>query len=346
MLARLFGREMHERQRFDETAGRVAHNMVQIVRMRTLASEIVQGAFFTTGGLLLLLAGYRIFIEQTLSTPDLLKLALLLPLCTYSTESLAGMYASLRASGASARRVFALLDLPPLPPDPPDAVDPGPLRRAIELRGVGYSVGARTVLEGIDLTIPQGKRVVIQGPTGAGKSTLLSLIAGDLRHTAGSILLDGADIGTLRLSAWRERLGIVTQEALLLSGNVRDNLLYAVPDADDERLRAALAKALLGPASRALPLGLDTPVGNRGELLSGGERQRLTIARALLRDPALLLMDEPTSMLDRASRDLMLETILSASAGRTLVLVSHDESLSAIADVLVRLEAGRLAARA
>jgi len=255
------------------------------------------------------------------------------------------MYASLRASTASARRVFALLDLPPLPPDPPDARDPGPLRSAIELRGLGYAVGEREILADIDLRLPQGKRTVIQGTTGAGKSTLLSLIAGYLQPTAGEMRIDGVDARSLRLSAWRARLGIVTQEALLLSGTVRDNLLYARPDADDERLQAVLEQALLGPAWEALPQGLDTPVGNRGALLSGGERQRLTIARALLRDPDVLLMDEPTSMLDRASRELIREAILSASAGRTLIVVSHDESLSEIADLSVRIEGGRIASR-
>jgi ABC-type multidrug transport system fused ATPase/permease subunit len=257
---------------------------------------------------------------------------------------MATLYLSVRTSLANARRVFGLLDERPSFLDAPDAVAAGPLQRAIELRDVSYTPEGRAVLEHVDLVIPKGGRIVIHGPSGAGKTTLLHLIAGLERASAGRVLIDGTDLARLKGESWRRRLGVVPQDPVLLNGSVRSNLLFARPDADEERLIAVLREALLWQEPRLRQRGLDTAVGNRGELLSGGERQRLAIARALLADPELLLLDEPTSMLDTAGRGKIVETIESVSQDRTLVVATHDTGLRRIATHLYEMAEGRLSA--
>jgi ABC-type multidrug transport system fused ATPase/permease subunit len=267
---------------------------------------------------------------------------MLLALAAVSVERLAVMYTSLRMSMASARRVFDLMDLPPPPPDPPDAVQAPPFRHGLELKNVTYVIDGHAIVQTINLHIPKGQRVVIFGPSGAGKSTLLGLIAGVLRCSQGSIEVDGVDLRRILGDSWRKKLGVVLQDTVLLSGTVRDNLKYARPDAGESELRQVLAKVRLEPDPRGQVSWLDRRLGPRGENLSGGERQRIAIARALLTDPEILLLDEPTSMLDAVSKQEVFDTIRAASEGRTLVLVTHDPFLRTLADHEVHLFGGRI----
>jgi ATP-binding cassette subfamily C protein len=165
---------------------------------------------------------------------------------------------------------------------------------------------------------------------------------GVLRCSHGRILVDGIELGHLRGDHWRRKLGVVLQDAMMLSGTVRDNLLYAQPNASEDELHRVLVKVRLDSDQRGAGSWLDRQVGVRGENLSGGERQRVAIARTLLTNPDILLLDEPTSMLDAVSKQQVLDTIRAASEGRTLVLVTHDPFLRSLADVEVHLHGGRI----
>jgi ATP-binding cassette subfamily B protein len=267
---------------------------------------------------------------------------MLLAVAAASVERLAVMYATLRVSMASARRVFDLMDLPPPPPDPPDAISAAPFADRIELKEATFVVDGHPILRGINLRIEKGRRILVFGPSGAGKSTLLGLLAGVLRCSAGRIEVDGVDLRRVRSDSWRRKLGVVLQDNIMVSGTVRDNLKYASPNASEDELNRVLLKVGLGPDQRVCVPWLDRQVGTRGENLSGGERQRVAIARTLLTDPEILLLDEPTSMLDAVSKQQVLDTIRAASEGRTLILVTHDPFLRKLADLEVYLHGGRI----
>ncbi len=228
------------------------------------------------------------------------------------------------------------------PPDPPDAIDASPFSHQIELHGVDYQVDGHTILQSINLCLKKGQRVLVFGPSGAGKSTLLGVLTGVLRCSRGQIKVDGVELGRLRGNSWRRQLGVVLQDALLLSGTVRDNLLYACPNATEKDLHRVLVQVRLESDPRVPTAWLDRQVGARGDNLSGGERQRVAIARTLLTNPEILLLDEPTSMLDAVAKEQVLETIRSASEGRTLLLVTHDSFLRQLADVEIHLREGRV----
>jgi len=340
VIARSLGRLGSERERFAKASRSLGRADVDLAVTNAIAPEVVNGLFIISGGVLLLVGGYQTLVTGTLNGEVLIKLVLLVPMASYPIEGLASLYLSWRRSMASAKRIFDLMDRPPARPEPPDAVQALPLREAIEIRGVGYRVEGLTILSGIDLRIERGTTVALCGPSGSGKTTLLGLIAGILDHSEGEITLDGLDIRRIRASSWQQRLGVVTQDPILLNASVRENLLYACPGASDAQLLEAMAAASIGCDE----IDLDTPTGNRGELLSGGERQRLTIARALLTEPDVLIMDEPTTMLDSANRDRVRAAIEAAAQRCTLVMATHDQHLLEMADVVVQLQTGKMVA--
>ncbi|HUI07537.1 MAG TPA: ABC transporter ATP-binding protein, partial [Verrucomicrobiae bacterium] len=344
ILARLFNREDFERRRFAGISDSIRRGIVRIVFLRNLAPEFVNLLFALAAGGILILGGHQVFVSKALSSGTLLKLLMLLTVAAASVEKLAMMYGNARVSLASARRVFDLLDLAPPPPDRPDAIAAGPFSRQLEFHAVDYRVDGHALLQSINLRVEKGQRVLIYGPSGAGKSTVLGLIAGVLRCSGGRIEVDGIDLARLRGDTWRRRLGVVLQDTMLLSGTVRDNLLYACPNANEDSLRRVLVKVQLAPDQRAATSWLDRQVGPRSENLSGGERQRVAIARALLNDPEILLLDEPTSMLDEVSKQHVFDAIRAASEGRTLILVTHDPFLRKLADLEVHLRDGRIVA--
>lgn len=202
--------------------------------------------------------------------------------------------------------------------------------------------GDRPALDRLDLTVPAGQTVALVGGSGAGKSTVLNLVLGFHRATGGRILLDGRDLADLDLRSYRRFLSVVPQESILFEGSIRDNVAYGLPDVDERAIRRALADANAAEFVDRLPHGLDTVVGERGARLSGGQRQRLAIARALIRDPRVLVLDEATSALDAHSEALIQQALARLVAGRTVFIVAHRLSTIKNADRIVVLEHGRV----
>ncbi|MFB9378756.1 ABC transporter ATP-binding protein [Kineococcus gynurae] len=249
-----------------------------------------------------------------------------------------------RAAASGERVADALDEAEPLPD--PARPEPARVQRGeVEFRGITLVRRDRHVLDGADLRIRAGERVAVVGPSGCGKSSTLQLLLRLLDPDAGQILLDGQDVTRVRRAELRDRLAVVLQEPVIVAGTVAENVRLGRPEADDAAVRAAVRAAGAHDFVAALPQGYDTPVAERGGTLSGGQRQRLAIARAMLRDPAVLLLDEPTTGLDAASAATVLTGLQALAAGRTTVLVTHDETLLAGCDRVLELRGGRFVER-
>jgi subfamily B ATP-binding cassette protein MsbA len=248
-------------------------------------------------------------------------------------------------AAAALERLDAVLALVPPVADAPGAVKLGPLRERIAVRDVRFDwADGRPALSGATLEIPRGKTVALVGPSGGGKSTLLALLLRFERPAAGSIEIDGVDVERATVASVRAQFALVTQEPLLFSASVRDNLRVARPAATDAELEAAARAANAHDFVTRLPKGYDTPIGERGVALSGGERQRLCLARALLSGAPALLLDEATRSLDPEGEQQVQRAIdeVLRSSGRTAVIVAHRLSTVRSADCIYVLEAGRV----
>ena len=251
---------------------------------------------------------------------------------------------STRISRAMARaeRIADVLAADDVLPEPVGAPVPGRAAGALALRDVSFSYARdRPVLDGIDLTVPAGSRVVLVGESGAGKSTLGALVARFYDPTSGRVLLDGHDLRDRPLRWVRSQVGVLLQDTVLLTGSVAENIAYGT-SASPEAVRAAAVAADAHDFVSALPGGYDHALGPQGVGLSGGQRQRLGIARVLLRDPAVLLLDEPTTGLDPASEAVVLERLEVLMRGRTTVIVTHSMALAQRSDRVVVLRQGRV----
>jgi len=227
--------------------------------------------------------------------------------------------------------------------EPSRAGDPVRLTRSIELKEISFSYPDRAVLNAVNLAIKAGQTVALVGPSGSGKSTLADLVIGLLRPDRGSIEIDGIDLANANLAAWRSQIGYVSQDTVLTHESLRANLKWARPDASEEAMWHALRLAAAEDLVRRLPDGLDTIVGDRGAFLSHGERQRIAIARALLRQPTLLVFDEATNSLDRENEESVLEAIDNLHGNLTILMISHRLSALRRADVVYLMEHGRIA---
>jgi subfamily B ATP-binding cassette protein MsbA len=256
-------------------------------------------------------------------------------------KGLSGTFSEVVRGLSSAERLFEVLDAPDEASATATAAAPQ-LTRALELQNVRlvYPDG-RVALDALELTVPAGKTVALVGRSGAGKSSVLSLILGLARPTSGRILWDGADVSSFSLTSLRAQVAWVSQEPLLLSGTIRENLKLGRADATDEALWRALERANARAFVDALPKQLDEEVGERGNRLSGGQRQRLAIARAFLIEPSLLLLDEPTSSLDETAQAEVQKGLTELMAGRTVLFVAHRLSTVEAADEVCVLVEGR-----
>ena len=245
---------------------------------------------------------------------------------------------------AAAERIVEVLEIEPKIRDAPDARPARPFSDAVRVEGVQFAyVAGENVLSDVQLELPAGRFVAIIGPTGSGKSTLLSLLPRLHDPTAGRITFDGVDLRKLTLKSVRSQIALVQQEAVLMGLTLAENIRYGRPEASEEQVLAAALDAGLEPAR--FPQGLDTVVAERGASLSGGERQRVTLARALVRETPILLLDEPTTGLDPATKQGVVDTLLHVIEHRAAVLATHDLQLAARAEEIVLLIDGRIMGR-
>jgi ATP-binding cassette subfamily B protein/subfamily B ATP-binding cassette protein MsbA len=254
-----------------------------------------------------------------------------------------GLFGTLQETGASIDRVAEMLEAELEVKDRPGAVPLPPVRGHVRLEGVtfGYEAG-RPVLRDLSLEALRGQTVAIVGATGAGKSTLVSLIARFYDPWQGRVLVDGRDVRDVELRSLRGQIGLVLQDPFLFPFTIAENIAYGRPGATRQEIETAARAANLHDFVVRLPQGYDTPVGQRGATLSGGEKQRLSVARAVLRDPPLLILDEPTSALDAQTERLLLEALQRLMKGRTTFIIAHRLSTVRAADRIVVLQDGRI----
>ncbi|MBI1339697.1 ATP-binding cassette domain-containing protein [bacterium] len=252
-------------------------------------------------------------------------------------------FREIRQGAVDLEKLFGLMAMEPEVADAPGARPLETPRGEVVFRNISFQHDARSSgLVDVDFRMPPGRRVAIVGPSGAGKSTLLKLLFRFYDAQGGSVLIDGQDVRSVTQSSLRDAIGLVPQEVVLFNTTLRENLIYGRPSATDAELEEAVRRARLDGFVAALPDGLDTRVGERGVKLSGGEKQRVGIARAILKDPAILVLDEATSALDSATEAEVQAALDEASRDRTTLMVAHRLSTVASADLIIVLDGGRV----
>jgi ATP-binding cassette, subfamily B, bacterial len=257
-------------------------------------------------------------------------------------DSMSRIVSFTQKAAAGAKRIFDILDHVSRVPEPSSPVPLAQVSGRIELRDVGFRYGNRAVIQGVSLDIAPGEMIGLVGHSGSGKSTLVNLICRFYDVSEGSIRIDGVDVRSLAVSDWRRRIGVVLQEPFLFFGTIAENIAYGRPDASREAIIAAARAANAHEFILRLPHGYDSIVGERGQSLSGGERQRISIARALLIDPRVLILDEATSSVDTTTEKEIQKALDNLVRGRTTIAIAHRLSTLRRADRLVVLDRGRV----
>jgi ATP-binding cassette subfamily B protein len=340
-VVKAFAQEDREVERFERANSRVlaTNDRVNVVwsffgPMVTLLTELGIWIIYAFGA-------YLVF-------QDAIKVGVLVGFIAYigrfytKIDSLIRMVTAVQRAAASAHRIFEILDKQPSVAEPAKPVQIGRIAGRIELRDVRFKYGTREVLHGMNLDIAPGEMIGLVGQSGAGKSTLINLICRFYDVAEGSILVDGHDVRSLPISQYRRNIGIVLQDPFLFYGTVAENIAYGRPEATRGEIISAARAARAHEFILRLPDGYDSLVGERGQSLSGGERQRISIARALLIDPRILILDEATSSVDTQTEREIQQALANLIKGRTTLAIAHRLSTLRRADRLVVLQQGHI----
>ena len=345
-VVKAFAREQHQLRRFRHSVKRVFDQSMYATRLRAFYNPFI-GFLPNLGLAAILVFGGRQVIGGSLTLGQFTAfyaymLMLISPMRTFGV--VLGMAQRATASGA---RIFQVLDREPRLKVPPDAEPLPPGDGHVELRGVTlvYDGGSEPALRDVDLDVAPGSTVALVGATASGKTSLVSLISRLYDPTRGAVLVDGADVSRVEPASLRREVALVTDDPFLFSASVHENIAYARPHATRDEVVRAARRAQAHDFIRALPEGYDTLVGERGLTLSGGQRQRLAIARALLADPRILILDDATSSVDASTEQEIKAALEEVMRGRTTFVIAHRLSTISMAQDIVVMERGRIVAR-
>jgi ATP-binding cassette, subfamily B, multidrug efflux pump len=341
-VVRAYVQEKAELEKFESLNLLYVDQNIRLARLSALFNPLLQAL---VGGMFLIVlwaGGYRMMTHH-ITLGQFVMFNTFMGLLIWPMIALGWVVNLMQRGKASLGRIMEIMDEQPAIAAPPQAVPlPANLRGEIRFDGVGVSYPAGAALKRVDLEIPGGTTVAIVGHTGSGKSTLVSLIPRMLDTTAGSVLVDGLDVRALDPEELRRQIGFVPQETFLFSATLAENIAWGVAAADRTAIERAAELAGLAPDIATFPAGLDTMVGERGLTLSGGQKQRTAIARALLRDPRILILDDALSSVDTITEERILEGLVRIMHGRTTILISHRVSTVRHADRIFVLEHGEL----
>jgi len=345
-LVKSFAREAHETERFVKTGNDVMRARISITWQESLFSVVVTTTIAILGTALVLVVGGMHVLQGKMTIGELLIVIAYLGAVYGPLSAIAHTTGLLQGAVAGARRVRAVFAMLPETVDAPGAIEADAVKGDVRFEDVGFSYPDGTkVLHDITFGAKPGEMVALVGLTGAGKTTLVSLIPRLYDATAGRVLVDGVDVRQYRVRSLREKIAIVLQDPVLFSGSIADNLRYgrldATPKEIEEAARAAHAHDFISHLAR----GYDTEIAEAGGGLSGGERQRLSVARAILKNAPILILDEPTSSLDAISEEIVFAALQRLRARRTTIVIAHRLSTVRNADRILVLDGGEIAAQ-
>ncbi|HEX4732095.1 MAG TPA: ABC transporter ATP-binding protein, partial [Solirubrobacterales bacterium] len=341
-VVKAFGQEHRELERVTESSEELYGSQMRAVRLTSRYQPLLQ-AIPSFGQVAILAFGGWLALRGEISLGTFLAFTTYIGQLVSPTRQLAGLLAIGQQARAGVERIFQLLDLEPDIQDAAGAVELGTLEGDLDFDDVSFGYdGRRQILDGFDLHVKAGERVAIVGPSGSGKTTATLLVSRFYEPDRGAVLVDGHDVRGVSLHSLRSQVGVVFEESFLFSDSVRSNIAYGKPDATDEEVEAAARVAQAHDFIMALPRGYDSVVGERGLTLSGGQRQRIALARAVLQDPRILILDDATSAVDARTEEQINEGLRTVMAGRTTLLVAHRRSTLHLADRVVVLDDGRV----
>jgi ATP-binding cassette subfamily B protein len=344
-VVKSFAQEEHREERFAAAADSVFDQTLAANRQRALYVPLLTFLPVIAQAAVLLVAG-RMVVSGSLSTGAFFAFNVLLAMFVMPLRMVGMWIGQAQRAIAAGERIFEIIDEPEEIADRPDSrpLPPGPGALAFEGVDFGYDP-ERLVLEGIALELEPGRTVALIGRTGSGKTTLAALVPRFYDATAGHVLVDGVDVRQLERRSLRREIGVISQDPFLFSASVRDNIAFGLLDAPHEAVEAVARAAQAHEFIEELPQGYDTVVGERGLTLSGGQRQRIAIARALLIDPRILILDDATASVDATTESKIRAGLREVMRDRTTIIIAHRLSTIALADEVVVLDAGRIAAR-
>ena len=342
-VVKAFAMEAFEIAKFSGRTDRFRSTMTKLTRIRRLASPLTEFLSVSTGMVILWFGGRQVLAGGLLAPAEFITFVITMFLMMSPFKSLGNVYSRIQVGLAAGERIFEILDTPPIIREKPGARDVDDITESLRFRDVSFSypTGDR-VLDHVQLHVRAGEVLAIVGPSGGGKSTLVDLIPRFYDPTAGAVEIDGMDLREVKIGSLRRLMGIVTQETILFNDSVRNNIAYGHPEIEEARIVSAARAANAHDFILEFPEGYETRIGDRGVKLSGGQRQRLAIARAILKNPPILIFDEATSSLDMESEQLVQEAIEHLMQGRTAFVIAHRLSTVQRANRIVVMDAGRI----
>jgi subfamily B ATP-binding cassette protein MsbA len=345
-VVKAFAMKDFEVARFRRGTEAFFREMLKMTRMRILNSPINEFLGTAAGVAILYVGGRQVLGGESLTADEFMTYFFLMFSMLTPVKALAGLHVKIQEGAAAIERIFRILDTKPDIADRPGARPIARFADCIVFEHVSFAYReGYPVLQGIDLELPRGKMIALVGPSGGGKSTLCDILARFYDPLSGRVLVDGVDLQEFQIDSWRRLLGIVTQETILFNDTVTHNIAYGMRDCSCEKLIAAARAAYALEFVEKMSDGFDTVIGPRGVQLSGGQRQRLAIARAIMKDPEILIFDEATSALDTESEATVQKAINNLVHNRTTLVVAHRLSTIRRADEIVVIDNGRIVQR-